>query len=95
MQKDLFQREQFKKQQKQQHKIFWKLMRNENEIENDDRRGTYDKKNLKFGTTMLNASLCDYSDAYILFDERITVGTVGTINWNKYQSEPSKQAQNR
>ena len=70
-------------------------MRNENEIENDDRRGTYDKKNLKFGTRMLNASLCDYSDAYILFDERITVGTVGTINWNKYQSEPSKQAQNR
>ena len=39
--------------------------------------------------------VCDYSDAYILFEERITVGTVGTINWNKYQSEPSKQAQNR
>ena len=39
--------------------------------------------------------VCDYSDAYILFDERITVGTVGTINWNEYQSEPSKQAQNR
>ena len=39
--------------------------------------------------------VCDYSDAYILFDERITVGTVGKINWNKYQSEPSKQAQNR
>ena len=32
-------------------------MKNENEIENDDRHGTYDKKNLKFRTTMLNASL--------------------------------------
>ena len=49
MQKDLFQREQSKKQQKEQHKIFWRLMKNENEIENDDRHGTYDKKNLSLG----------------------------------------------
>ena len=33
---------------------------------NDDTNGTYDKKNLKFKTTILNASLRDYSDAYIL-----------------------------
>ena len=40
---------------------------------NDDKNATYDKKNLKFKTTMLNASLCDYSDAYILVEEQITV----------------------
>ena len=33
---------------------------------NDYRNGVYDKNNLKFKTAMLNASLCDYSDAYIL-----------------------------
>ena len=33
---------------------------------NDDTNGTYDKKNLKFKTTVLNASLRDYSDAYKL-----------------------------
>ena len=40
---------------------------------NDDRNGVYDKKYLKFKTTMLNANLCDYSDAYILVEGRITV----------------------
>ena len=30
---------------------------------NDDKNGTYDKKNLKFKITILNASLCDYNDA--------------------------------
>ena len=30
-------------------------------------RGTYnDNKQIKFKTTMLKSSLCDYSDAYIL-----------------------------
>ena len=33
---------------------------------NDDTNGTYDKKNLKFKTTVLNANLRDYSDAYKL-----------------------------
>ena len=41
--------------------------------ENDDRREAYDKKILTFKTTMLNASLCDYIDAYILVEEIITV----------------------
>ena len=40
---------------------------------NGDRRGKYDQKNLTFKTTMLNASLYDHSDAYILAEERITV----------------------
>ena len=39
---------------------------------NGDRNGTNDKKNLqKFKTAMLNTSLCDYSDAYILVEGRI------------------------
>ena len=29
-------------------------------------------KNCKFENTMLNARLCDYGDAYILFEGRIT-----------------------
>ena len=34
---------------------------------NDESRGTYeDDKQIKFRTTMLKSSLCDYSDAYIL-----------------------------
>ena len=33
---------------------------------NDCRNGVYGKNNLKFKTAMLNASLCDYSDGYIL-----------------------------
>ena len=40
---------------------------------NDDRREAYGKKFLTFKTTMLNASLCDYIDAYILVEEIITV----------------------
>ena len=31
------------------------------------------QKNLRFKTTMLDASLCDYSDAYVLVEGRITV----------------------
>ena len=40
---------------------------------NDDRHGAYDKINFRFKTVMLNASLCDYSDAYVLVEGRITV----------------------
>ena len=42
---------------------------------NDDRNGTYDiwwqKWYIK--TTMLNTRLCDYGDAYIIVEGRITV----------------------
>ena len=34
---------------------------------NDEARGTYSRnKQIKFKTSMLRTSLCDYSDAYIL-----------------------------
>ena len=41
---------------------------------NDESRGGYNvNRQIKFKTTMLKFSLCDYSDAYILVKEKITV----------------------
>ena len=41
---------------------------------NDESRGTYnDDKQIRFKTTMLKSSLCDYSDAYILVKGKITI----------------------
>ena len=40
---------------------------------NDESQGKYNKDNqIRFKTSMLRSSLCDYSDAYILFKETIT-----------------------
>ena len=41
---------------------------------NDESRGTYNvNSHIKFKTTMLKSSLCDYSDAYILVKGTISV----------------------
>ena len=41
---------------------------------NDESRGTYNvHSQIKFKTTMLKSSLCDYTDAYILVKGTITV----------------------
>ena len=41
---------------------------------NDESRGTYSaNSHIKFKTSMLRSSLCDYSDAYILVSATITV----------------------
>ena len=41
---------------------------------NNDARGTYSpNKQIKFKTSMLRSSLCDYSDAYILVKGNIAV----------------------
>ena len=41
---------------------------------NDEARGTYSpNKQIKFKTSMLRSSLCDYSDAYILVKGNTTV----------------------
>ena len=41
---------------------------------NDEERGTYSpNKQIKFKTTLLRCSLCDYNDAYILVKGNITV----------------------
>ena len=44
---------------------------------NDDSRGTYTSKNIKFKTTMLRSNLCDYGDAYILVKGILTTTGVG------------------
>ena len=45
---------------------------------NDESRGVYDVNNqIKFKTTMLKSSLCDYSDAYVLVKGRITIAGEG------------------
>ena len=41
---------------------------------NDESRGTYNVgSEIKFKTTMLKSSLCDYGDAYILAKRKITL----------------------
>ena len=57
---------------------------------NDEARGTYSpNKQIKFKTSMLRSSLCDYSDAYIFVQENITVnntaggGAAAANNTNK------------
>ena len=41
---------------------------------NDESRGTYNvHSQIKFKTTMLKSSLCDYSHAYILVKGKITI----------------------
>ena len=45
---------------------------------NDESRGTYNvNSQIKFKTTMLKSSLCDYSDAYILVKGTITINGRG------------------
>ena len=45
---------------------------------NDESRGVYNvNSQIKFKTTMLNSSLCDYSDAYILVKGKITIAGAG------------------
>ena len=60
--------------------------RTKNWIEiNHDSRKTYDKDNqIKFKTSMIKSSLCDYSDAHILVSGTITVAAlaVGRGNTN-------------
>ena len=45
---------------------------------NDESRGAYNvNSQIKFKTTMLKSSLCDYSDAYILVKGTITINERG------------------
>ena len=50
---------------------------------NDESRGTYNtNRQIKFKTTMLKSSLCDYSDAYILVKGTITVSNTAAADAN-------------
>ena len=48
---------------------------------NDESRGTYNvNRQMKFETTILKSSLCDYSDAYILVKETIAVNNTAAAD---------------
>ena len=40
---------------------------------NDETRGTYTSDDIKFKNTILRSNVCDYADAYILVNGRITI----------------------
>ena len=50
---------------------------------NDESRGTYTSKEIRFKTTMLRSSLCDYADAYILVKGTITITGTGNDDATK------------
>ena len=57
---------------------------------NDESRGTYTSNNIKFKTTMLRSSLCDYADAYILVKGTITITGAGDDDAAKRLDERNK-----
>ena len=58
---------------------------------NVESRGTYnDDKQIKFKTTVLKSSLCDYSDAYILVKGTITITGEGNDAAARQQDERDK-----
>ena len=58
---------------------------------NDESRGTYNvNSQIKFKTTMLKSSLCDYSDAYILVKGKITTAGAGDDEAAKQLDERNK-----
>ena len=59
---------------------------------NDDSRGTYNTNSqIKFKTSMLRSSLCDYSDAYILVIGTITITGAGADATAKRIDERQKE----
>ena len=62
---------------------------------NDDLRATYNTNSqIKFKTSMLKSSLCDYNDVYILVSRTITVTENGD-NDAKKQAEREKGEKGR
>ena len=57
---------------------------------NDESRGTYTSNDIRFKTTMLRSSLCDYADTYILVKETITVTGAGNDDATKQADERGK-----
>ena len=57
---------------------------------NDDSRGTYTNSDIKFKSTMLKPNLCDYSDAYILVQGKITITGAGDDAAARPADEQSK-----
>ena len=57
---------------------------------NDESRGTYTSNDIRFKTTMLRSSLCDYADAYILVKGTITITGEGADDAAKQADERGK-----
>ena len=58
---------------------------------NDESRGAYNvNSQIKFKTTMLKSSLCDYSDAYILIKGTITINRAGADVAARHADERDK-----
>ena len=58
---------------------------------NDESRGVYNvNSQIKFKTTMLKSSLCDYSDAYILVKGTITIAREGADASARHADERDK-----
>ena len=57
---------------------------------NDESRGTYTGNSIKFETTMLRCNLCDYADAYILVNGRITITGAGDYGAARRADEKDK-----
>ena len=52
---------------------------------NDESRGTYNiTSQIKFKTTMLKSSLCEYSDVHILVKGTITVNNTAAVSSDKF-----------
>ena len=60
---------------------------------NDESRGAYNvNSQIKFKTTILKSSLCDYSDAYIFVKGTITVNGIGADAAARRSDEREKRA---
>ena len=57
---------------------------------NDESRGTYTSDDIKFKTTMLRSSFCDYADAYILVKGTIAITGTGYYDVTKRADERDK-----
>ena len=57
---------------------------------NDESRGTYTSNDIRFRTTMLISSLCDYADAYILVKGTIKITGAGNDDATKQADERNK-----
>ena len=57
---------------------------------NEESRGTYTGNDIKFKTTMLRSNLCDYADAYILANEKITITGEGVDAASRKADERDK-----
>ena len=61
---------------------------------NDESRGTYNvNSQIKFKTTMLKSSFCDYSDAYILVKGKITITGRGANAADRQADERDKSVE--